>query len=235
MFKLINNRHVTQSVSNLYVHIFYFLRSFLNSFKVINNHKNFYIPNLAINNIIYIDPKKIKYQNSIPIKYKNKSNIFIKNFDWDKKNVPLIEFEKTNHTSITCKQLFVDGFKIINCKEYFIFKEKIFKFGSFKNCRNENEVILYFKNLINIFENIKKSGIKIKIDNNIEFMIDRKLNLVKINGGNHRFYMSRILNLNLIPVEVKIIHSNCFDGDYDKNLNIKKLNKFLKKIENLYN
>ena len=62
-------------------------------------------------------------------------------------------------------------------------------------------------------------------------MIDRNYNLVKINGGNHRFYISRILNLKSIPIEIKVIHSNCVNK---KNMNIKNLNKFIKRIELSY-
>ena len=42
-------------------------------------------------------------------------------------------------------------------------------------------------------------------------MIDRNNNLVKINSGNHRFMISRILKLKKIPIEIKVIHLNNFD------------------------
>ena len=39
-------------------------------------------------------------------------------------------------------------------------------------------------------------------------MIDKNNNLVKINGGNHRFAISRILQLKKVPIEIKLISSN---------------------------
>ena len=89
-------------------------------------------------------------------------------------------------------------------------------------------------NKIKLYENIKKIGLKKNIDNNIEFMIDRNHNLVKINSGNHRFAISRILNLKKIPVEIKVIHLNCFGNNSDMKIKINKINKIIKNIENKY-
>ena len=65
-------------------------------------------------------------------------------------------------------------------------------------------------------------------------MIDRNLNLVKINAGNHRFSISRVLKLKKIPAEIKVIHSNCFNKNSYKKANLKNLNTILKYIENKY-
>ena len=64
----------------------FFFRSLKNRFKILtnNNIENFYIPNLSIKNVIMINPTKIKYRNSIPIKFKKKSTQFIYDFNWDK-------------------------------------------------------------------------------------------------------------------------------------------------------
>ena len=60
---------------------------------VFNKIDNFYIPNLFIKNVIMVDPMKIKYVNSIPMKFR-KSTKFILNFDWDKKNKIVNTHEK---------------------------------------------------------------------------------------------------------------------------------------------
>ena len=64
-------------------------------------------------------------------------------------------------------------------------------------------------------------------------MIDRNLNLVKINSGNHRFAIARILNLKKIPVDIKVIHSNSFINA--SVVSYKKINFFIKSIESKYN
>ena len=62
------------------------IRSIGNSLKTLKNDNfySFYTPNLSIKNIIFINPIKIKYKNSIPKNLK-KSTPFILDFDWDKK------------------------------------------------------------------------------------------------------------------------------------------------------
>ena len=65
-------------------------------------------------------------------------------------------------------------------------------------------------------------------------MIDKNFNLVKINSGNHRMAISRILNLKKIPIEIKIIHSECFGLDENNKLSINEINKFIKNIEKKY-
>ena len=94
------------------------------------------------------------------MKFKRKSTPFILNFDWDKKNELLSEFQKYDHTNITCNQLFVEGLEIQKLRNIFFFKKKIENGITIKNCKNENDIFLYFKNLIETFKNIKKHGVK---------------------------------------------------------------------------
>ena len=65
-------------------------------------------------------------------------------------------------------------------------------------------------------------------------MIDKNFNLVKINSGNHRIAISRILKINKIPIEIKVIHSDCFDNEAVKNINSSRINKIIKDIEKKY-
>ena len=194
---------------------------------------NFYIPNLFIKNVIMVDPMKIKYVNSIPMKFR-KSTKFILNFDWDKKNKIVNTHEKKHHTYVTCKELFIKKKKFKECKEYYFFKKKIKKNGEYKNCKNDKDIILYLQNLVSLFKSIKKFGVKNNINNNCEFMIDKNFNLVKINSGNHRFSISRVLKLSKIPAEVKIIHAKCLEKNTKSKNYIKKLNNILKFVENKY-
>jgi hypothetical protein len=90
------------------------------------------------------------------------------------------------------------------------------------------------KNKVKLYENIKKIGLEKNINNNIEFIIDRNHNLVKINSGNHRFAMSRVLKLKKIPVEIKVMHLNCFGKNSNMKIKISKINKIIKNIENKY-
>ena len=217
--------------------IIFFFRSFKNFFKVkiYSNTKNFFLPNLLVNNIIIINPSKIKYKGFAQLKFKKKSTPLILDFDWDKNNIKFTEFENKHHTYVACKQLFVDNYKFKKCDEYFFFKKQIKKFGEFKGCKTDSDIELYFNKLLSLFNSIRKYGIKTNIDNNLDFMIDRENNLVKIGGGNHRFAISRILGLKKIPVEIKLINRKSFKKKEDLNIGIEDVNNFIKEVEQKYN
>ena len=215
--------------------IVYIIRSLKNYFKIFFGGKfsNFYLPNLTIHNVININPNKIKYVNSIPMKFYGNTK-FIINFDWDKENELLTKYEKKDYKSITCRELFVKNMKIKKCKSYFFFKKKLRKLKEFKNCKNEKDIILFLKRKISLYENIKNNGLKKVFNSNIEFMIDRKRNLVKINSGDHRFAISRILKLKKIPVEIKVIHLNGLGKNVNKTIQVKKINQIIKSVAKKY-
>ena len=235
MLKIFFLKNIIRMIIHKILLLLFFLRSFKNYIQNIfyNKINNFIIPNLFIKNVIMIDPMKIRYINSIPMKFR-KSTKFVLNFDWDKKNKIVKTHEKKHHTYVTCKELFIKKKKIKECKEYFFFKKQIKKNGEYKNCKNDKDIVLYLQNLINLFKSIKKFGVKNNLNDNCEFMIDKNFNLVKINSGNHRFAISRILLLNKIPAEVKVIHSKCLEKNLIKKNNIKKINNILRFVENKY-
>ena len=95
---------------HLLLALFYFLnifKSLKNYLKIIvsDNSNSIYIPNMAIKNVIYINPNKIEYVNSIPLKF-NRSTKLIMDFDWDKNNRLLKN--DLHPTFVTCSELFVE-------------------------------------------------------------------------------------------------------------------------------
>ena len=223
--------------SKIFSNILFFLRSFKNYLKIFTNKNinNYYLPNILIKNIIFINPSKISYKGNANMKFKKISTPFIFDFESDKNNIDMLKFEKEHHSYISCNQLFIQNFKLQKSKEYFFFKEQIQKFGKYKGCKTERDIELYFEKLFNLYENIKENGIRTNIDNNLDFMIDRNNNLVKINGGNHRFAISRILQLKKIPIEIKLISKKSLNKSLNEKIDTKEINNFIKKIENKYN
>lgn len=234
IFKKINSIVKKKGINLILIikYIDYIFKSLKNFFKLLFNINlnNLHIPNLAIKNTIYIDPIKIKYINSIPIKF-DKSTKFILDFDFNKTCKNLETFEHRTYT--TCRQLFIEEKKIEQCRNYFFFKDQIKKKLN-KNIKSHNDLIKYFEDKKKLFENIKSLGVKKSPLFNIQLLIDKNLNLVKINSGNHRFFISRILRIKLIPAEIKLIHLNCFNKNEIKEINILSINKLIKKIENNY-
>ena len=215
--------------------IIYIIRNFNNFFKIIinNNISNFYLPNLVIRNVIMINPNKVKYFNSIPMKF-YKSTKFIIDFDWDKENKLISEHEKEHQVYGSCNEIFINEIPIEKSKMYFYLQKHILDPIKSKGCKNHNDIIHFLNNKVKLYKNISKIGLKKNINNNIEFMIDRNHNLVKINSGNHRFAISRILNLKKIPVEIKVIHLNCFGNNSNMKIKTKRINEIIKNIENKY-
>ena len=213
--------------------IVYIFRIFKNYFKMIffKDINSFYIPNLFIKNVVMINPNKIKYINSIPMKF-YKSTQFIMDFDWDKKNKYVEKFKKNNHEFITCNEL-INGLPVKKCQSYFYIKKKISKLQKYNNLKNENEIISFLSNKVELCESIK-NGLKRKFNRNIQFLIDRNLNLVKINSGAHRFAISRILKLKKIPIEIKLIHLKCFRKHSKQVVNVKIINKIIKDVVKKY-
>ena len=213
-------------------YINYIFKSLKNSFRLLFNINlnKVYIPNFTIKNTIYINPAKIKYISSIPMKF-DKTSKFILDFNFDKTYKNLETYEHQTYT--TCRQLFIEGKKIEECKNYLFFKDQIKKKLN-KNIKCHNDLIKYFENKKKLFENIKSLGVKKSFLFNIQLLIDKNFNLVKINSGNHRFFISRILGLKLIPAEIKLIHLNCFNKNDIKKINISSINKLIRKIEKNY-
>ena len=65
-------------------------------------------------------------------------------------------------------------------------------------------------------------------------MIDQNFNLVKINSGNHRMAISRILKIKKIPIEIKVIHKSCFKNYEDNKINLQTINKVISDVEKKY-
>ena len=215
------------------IKIFFTIKCIKNSIITffVRDVSSYFLPNLLIKNVILIDPNKVKYVNAIPMKF-HRNTQFIQDFNFDKRNSLVDEY---NHpTFLTCNELFIKKTDIDKCSEFFYYKKQISQKGEFKNCKNDNDIVLFLKEKIKLFENIKKIGVKKSFVNNIQFMIDENFNLVKINGGNHRFCIARILNLKKIPVEIKLIHKKNFEKDFDEKIELKVLNTFIKKVEDRY-
>lgn len=215
-------------ILQFFIILFRRLRNYL-KILISKNTNDFYIPNFGIKNLIFINPNKIELVNSIPMKF-NKSTRFILDFNWDELNKNLATY--SHPTYVTCHEIFVEGKELNKTKNFLDFKNKIIEKKIYKNCKNENDVINFLKKKIKMFNSIKKLGVKKNFLTNIQFMIDKNFNLVKINSGNHRMAMSRILKIKKIPIEIKIIHSHCF-GQSKVNLN--KINQIIRDIELRYN
>lgn len=226
-------KKIIKNLITIFLYLLYLLRSLFNYFKFLFESKpeNILIPNLAIRNIIYINPNKILYGNSIPMKF-NRSTKFILHFNEEITEKNLEDHLKS--TIKTCNELFIEKKEIEKCENYFIFKNELKTKKIYRNCKDHNDIIKFYKKKIGLFQSIKKFGIKKHFRFNIQFIIDKNFNLVKINSGNHRMAMSRILKLKKIPIEIKVIDSRCLEKNEIDKTYISYINKVIKDIEKKY-
>jgi len=112
------------------------------------------------------------------------------------------------------------------------------KWGA-KKYRSVEEIEDYFKNLQKTYESIKNDGYLTQKElgnknpyHEIKVIIDEDGSIYKASGGNHRFAIVNILDINSIPVHVKKIHINWakkqfknYDGDA-----LTAINKGLEKL-----
>ena len=245
-------KYINNFIKKIKKKIFYFYTlylltlNYLISYIYLFNKKyflnNLKIPNYKINNVIYINPNKINLINSVPIKF-NKSTNFIINSDWKNKQKKVSDHILDHHSYVTCNEIFLKKMNYTTTKEYYFFNEKINRGINFKGCKNLQDVDLYFINLKKLYESISKNGYKnsnslnkIGISKEIEFMVDSKDNLVKINSGNHRFAISKILKLDLIPISVNLIHIDSINRyQFNKKISFyDNINEYLINLEKKY-
>lgn len=199
---------------------------------ILNNYEHIYLPNLGLKNIINVNPNKIKFINSVPLKF-NKSSKFILNYDWGKNNKIINDCEKNDYKFIACEE-FSKNIKIKKTHTFEYFKKKIINLKHFKGCKNENDIINFLNSKKKLYKKINKYGLQKKFNNNIEFMVDENLNLIKINSGDYRFAISRVLKLKKIPIEIKFIHKKCFDQNFRNQKILKEINQIIRMIEKKY-
>lgn len=216
-------------------YIIYCLRSIKNFFKILinQNFENLYLPNFLIKNVIFIDPNQINFINSIPMKFYKSTKLII-DFDWDMKNENINNHEINDYKFIICKD-FNEHISLNENDSFLNEKKNIDKYKKLYDFEKNEPLSNYLRNKLKLFFSIKQNGLKNIFNNNIQFMIDRNLNLVKINSGDHRFAISRILKLQKIPIEIKLIHADCFKKDLDNKKLLNKVNELIQNVENKYN
>ena len=216
-------------------YILYYLRIIKNYYKILFNKdfNNLYLPNILVKNIIFINPNQINLINSIPMKFYKSTKLII-NFDWDKKNENINDHETNNYKFIICRDFYEQT--LLKENDPFLDEKKnIDKYKKLYDFKKNEPLSNYLRNKLRLFLSIKQKGLKNIFNNNIQFMMDRNSNLVKINSGDHRFAISRILKLKKIPIEIKLIHADCFQKNLDNKRLLSKVNELIRNIENKYN
>ncbi|UMZ74717.1 hypothetical protein [Natranaerofaba carboxydovora] len=135
--------------------------------------------------------------------------------DWDYDTV----FIKEKSLYKACKKHWIEGVPWEKTGRYEAMLKNIYKRGDVDGCKTIEDVIHRYKQLDNIFESVRKIGRLLtreelegknrwfaKGRGEIEVFIDREGKPIHGEGGNHRLAMAKILDLDLIPATIGVVH-----------------------------
>lgn len=200
------------------------------------------VPNAGIHTVIWVDPNKIRYAASVAIKPRRGSRFFAGD-DWDARKTPMTEVEKDNPKYITCRQILIERVCYEETAEFKLLANLLESKGSYRGCRNIDDVRRYIEKLAKVYSDIRDYGYfsraqlgGSRYSGEIECALDRSGNLIKINAGNHRFAAARVLGLKSVPVQLCFVHDNHFPTVAGRGRFhfLRDLNAFIKTIERQY-
>jgi hypothetical protein len=137
--------------------------------------------------------------------------------DWASLSIPLANYCKTNVRYVSCRQVLVDRKDIRDTPEFEYLRNLLKKRAKVRNVTTENEIERYLLRIQDMYFAVERNG-KIstqkdlcgpRFGEEISFAISSDLELVKVDGGHHRFAAAVALGLSVIPGQVRKIHSDC--------------------------
>jgi hypothetical protein len=163
--------------------------------------------------LIYINPQNIN--TFLPVAHRSSSGLILGG-DWD-----LEEKKNIENTIIynACRNHWVNNVPWEELDIYQYMLDKIQRFGGrVDGCSNLDDIISRYIKLDVLFEEIKTTrNFKTQKELNkysfnehggLLFHIDRNNNPIYGGGGMHRFAIAKILNLELIPAQLGVVHVN---------------------------
>ena len=223
------NSFLKYLVSKLYPYwsSLYYLANFKNKNAVM-------YPNAFLMKRIFIDPNKVSFYTSLPVKPK-KGTLYFLPGNWDE-NLPEFDYKtSSNFKYKTAYEILKHNTPLSKTSEYKHVDEIIKKTG---NYRGYSDTLEYMNTIKSLYNSIINNGYvtRRKLLNNwvgeVEFALGRSGRLIKINSGNHRFSCSRILNIKKIPINVCVIHDDYY-SEFEEG-GFKAINKLLHDVETEY-
>jgi hypothetical protein len=161
--------------------------------------------------LIYINPQN--HSTGLPFKHRSFSGVVLGG-DWDLQKQ--INIEKSVIYK-ACSSHWVENVPWEETGIYQYMLDKIERFGGeVDNCRNINDIIIRYRKLDKLYEEVKKSK-RFKTQRELNFWnfnehggllfhIDRNNNPIYGAGGMHRFAMAKVLGLKVIPAQLGVVH-----------------------------
>ena len=196
-------------------------------------------PNLLLPPVIHVAPQRIEHICSVSAKPARGCPLFIGG-DWDRQLTPTLVAEAENPKFLSCRELLVDGLAPEETSEYCYIMAAIARQGSYRGCDNAVDARAHVEARLAFYRRIATGGYRSQPAlgesrhvGEIECAVDRDGKLVKINAGNHRLAIARLLALPTIPVHLAVIHDTWRPGLTASGglASLSRLRAFIAKIE----
>lgn len=194
------------------------------------------LPGPEMHTLIWTEPRNVRLCIRDTKKYRLKINGFVRGGAWDTKGTAPIQ-EVRPVICETIEQLFVHELDFRETTQYRLMKERILLGKTTYWCSTLEDLDTYFTILLSAYSSIKKYGFKTQAElsasdpdkirrkgreDEIQVYLGRNGQLILGRGGTHRLLMAGLLNLERIPVQVRLVHKNwarkCFEESPEKKL-----------------
>ena len=200
-------------------------------------------PNLFIPYRIKIKPVLIKGHKSI-VKIKPGINVF-QSGNWDMGAVRIDDMFRENPKYITAHEILnADGdIDIENLAETRFIEAMILKNGQSRGLRGAEDCLAYMKNRVKWYRSISDKGFLpqeelggSKYVGEMQCAITRNGEIIKVNGGNHRFAAACILKPDFVYVHPAVLHEELFNSCFNRSslVAIVNIRKLINNIEKKY-
>jgi hypothetical protein len=172
------------------------------------------IPYIRINPAL-IGGKYVEHQAGRRLLHKS-GPLFRSDLDFEAHTIAIQTFERNDLRPRFYREVFEQGLGLRETNEFYYHMERIARSGETRNqCRTENDVLRYLEGKVRMFEEVRRRG-ELRLNrqfsgarrDEIGFLVDHQGNLVKGGGGNNRFAIARMLQLESVPVQIDNIHAS---------------------------
>ena len=204
-----------------------------NIFGATTNPRLLRFPNCLIDPVIDINPHKVKLIASLDIKPKSGCAYFLKK-DWDKTVESIEERFERDAKYRTAREILVQKIPIEQTSEMQSVERRIKKSGNYRGYESASQ---FMQSVADLYNSLEKEGYQRSLIDRIypwlggvEAVIGADLELIKINGGNHRFAASYVLGIGTIPLQICALDECYFNSAHP----IKTIRQVLNRIQDKY-
>ena len=195
------------------------------------------LPGSEMYKLTWINPDDVELCIKNSKKYRLKKGKFIQGGSWDKKGTAPVNEVRPTITQ-TIHQLFSRKLDYTETIQYKLMNEQIRQGKTSYWCSNARDLDTYFRILINAYHSIRNQGFKTQDElsrtdpdavsnkklqqDEIQVYLGRNGQLILGRGGTHRLEIAKILGIEIIPVQIRLVHKHwaqkCFEEHRTRSL-----------------